>query len=189
MKFFPQRLASKIILSICLLVIILVGAGFFYSNALYHFKTVVPNVLYRSGQLSPLGLRLVYARTHFKTDVMLRSKKAILENQNDWFSQEQAFCKLHHIKLIVLYMPPDHTPTTDQLNKFIQTVNSNKAKPILVHCNQGIIRTGMMVAAYRIIVLHQTKNHVIKHIPLWGHRLKNHPEVITFIQQLDKKTP
>ena len=62
---------------------------------------------------------------------------------------EEKFCKNNKIKLIRIAMDAD-LPTDKQLKLFLDTVNNPANQPVLVHCEYGRSRTGVMVAAYRI---------------------------------------
>lgn len=52
-----------------------------------------------------------------------------------------------------------------------------------IHCEMGVVRTGMMVAAYRIAIMGEDNKLVFKNMPLFGHDLvkENETEVEPFI--------
>ena len=53
--------------------------------------------------------------------------------------------------------------------------------PALIHCEAGVIRTGMMVAAYKISVLGEDNEKVLRELPMYGHKLENRLSVKDFI--------
>jgi protein tyrosine phosphatase (PTP) superfamily phosphohydrolase (DUF442 family) len=53
-------------------------------------------------------------------------------------------------------------PKEKQVIKFLQIVTDNQKTPILVHCQHGADRTGIMCAVYRIAVQGWTKEKAVK---------------------------
>jgi tyrosine-protein phosphatase SIW14 len=162
------------------------GWGLYQHIYYYHFKTVKSGVLYRSGEPSTTSFKSIYARTHFKSIVILRSKVEIAKNTQDWYGIETNFAKQHGVKVHVIYSGADIPPTNKQVNQFVNIVNDPANQPVLVHCAQGVIRTGMMVAAYRLKVMHESAQQVLATFPLFGHTLTDHPEVAVFIKQYEQ---
>lgn len=60
---------------------------------------------------------------------------------------EQDFAEKHGIRFVHM---PTGIPTPDQVAEFLQIVNDSANWPVLVHCVQGTVRTGMMVAVFRM---------------------------------------
>jgi tyrosine-protein phosphatase SIW14 len=59
--------------------------------------------------------------------------------------------------------------TQDRLRKIVADI-SNAAKPILVHCQHGQDRTGLVIAAYEVIVRGWTKNAAMTEALAFGYR-------------------
>jgi protein tyrosine/serine phosphatase len=148
-------------------------------RTLYHFRTVDPGKLYRSGTLSRRGWDKVYALTGIKTVINLRSAAEM--NAGSWYATEKEFAAAKGVSLIDLSMPYDAPPTPDQVKRFLAIVTDPKRFPVLVHCEMGVIRTGMMVAVYRIAVLQEANRKVLEDLPMFGHTLDKRPEVTKFI--------
>lgn len=53
-------------------------------------------------------------------------------------------------------------PKEEQVIKFLQIVTDNQRTPILVHCQHGADRTGIMCAVYRIAVQGWTKERAVE---------------------------
>ncbi len=138
---------TSLFLVILLIILLIIGAAIWRrNNLLYHYKPVIPGVLYRSGTLSYQGLELAHRLSGFKTIVDLRSHQEINKNKHDWYGQEQHFAKDYHINLINIYIQPSVPPTPAQVKRFLNLMANKKNLPVLVHCQYGVVRTGMMVA-------------------------------------------
>jgi protein tyrosine/serine phosphatase len=148
-------------------------------RTLYHFEPVDPGKLYRSGTLSRRGLEKVHSLTGIKTIINLRSEPE--KNQGSWYATEKDFASASDITLIDLPMLPDVPPDSEQIRQFLQIVTHPGRLPALVHCEMGVIRTGMMVAVYRIALLEEDNEEVLRRLPLFGHTLDNRPAVREFI--------
>jgi protein tyrosine/serine phosphatase len=148
-------------------------------QAPYHFDTVDPGKLYRSGTLSKGGLEQAHTLTGFKTIINFRSEAEIKEGT--WYAEEKTFAKEKGIHLFNLPMLPDVPPNTDQIRQFLSVVTDPERLPALVHCEMGVIRTGMMVAVYRVAVLKEANNTVLAELPMFGHILDEHPAMKEFI--------
>jgi protein-tyrosine phosphatase len=150
-------------------------------HTLYHFQPVDPGKLYRSGTLSRRGLEKVHLLTGIKTIITLRAEDE--KEQGSWYATEKEFADEMGITLIDLPMLPDVPPDSEQIRQFLHVVTRPERLPALVHCQMGVVRTGMMVAVYRIAVLQQDNEEVLHGLPMFGHSLDNRPAVREFILQ------
>lgn len=57
----------------------------------------------------------------------------------------------------------------DYLDEILFTIRMAK-KPVLVHCQHGQDRTGLVIAAYRVHVCHWTKSQAIQEALQYGYR-------------------
>jgi tyrosine-protein phosphatase SIW14 len=95
--------------------------------------------LYRGGQPTHVGYRsLKDMGVH--TIVTLRTV--------DWHSAklEDAGIRTHHISFKHIH------PETEDVLKFLSLATNPDNRPLFVHCRQGVDRTGMMIAVYRMAV-------------------------------------
>jgi len=162
-------------------IVLVGGAAVFWTKTMYHFKTVDSQKLYRSGTLSNFALEIAHTIYGIKTIVNLRSEK---EMKEDWYTRERKFAESHGIEVINIPMLPDTPPSSQQIQKFLSIVTNPDMQP--VHCEMGVIRTGMMVAVYDIDVLKLANGRVFEDLPWFGHTFERRPAVKQFI--LEYKT-
>jgi protein tyrosine/serine phosphatase len=115
----------------------------------HHWAMVKRKVLYRSAQpTGPLQWDFIHRRG-IRTVVNLRSP---VEDPST-FEQEQQACAAAGVKLVSIPFTTS-IPADEQIRQFLLAVQ--QGKPVLVHCQYGRSRTGLMVAAYRILLGHRT---------------------------------
>jgi len=172
----------------CLLVIGAIWAAYAVDRykTLYHFVTVDPGKLYRSGTLSSRGLETVYSMTHFKTIINLRSKAE--REEGSWYEREKEFALRKRISLVDLPMLPDVPPDEDQIRQFLNVVTDPERVPVLVHCEAGVVRTGMMIAVYNVAILKKENRKVLEQLPMFGHSFDNRTAVKEFIKHYKLNT-
>lgn len=182
----------RVLLCLLVLLSIVVAASVFWHKTMYHFKTVAPGKLYRSGTLSSIGLELTHALYGIKTIVNLRSEG---EMKEDWYKREKEFAQSNHVNLVDIPMMVDTPPGQEQIDEFLSVVTNSDMLPVLVHCEMGVIRTGMMVAVYEISVLKESNEKVLRELPMFGRTFQRRPAVKDFILtynpqlQLLRETP
>jgi protein tyrosine phosphatase (PTP) superfamily phosphohydrolase (DUF442 family) len=129
--------------------------------------------LYRSAQPTAEGMKEL-EKMGIKTVVNLRA----LHSDKD---------EIGKAKLVSERIPMNTwKPTEDQVVRFLRVVTDKNRGPILVHCQHGADRTGMMCAIYRVAVCGWTKQEAIQEMtkgdfgfhPMWTNLPK-------FIEGLD----
>ena len=111
------------------------------ARTLYNFGEVEPGKLLRSAQPSPLFLRWVSARHGVRTLINLRGRTPGFESR---------FAAENGIRLFSFDLSASHPPTQADVDRFLAILDDPTSYPILVHCRQGVDRTGYMLALYRL---------------------------------------
>lgn len=97
--------------------------------------------LFRGGQPTDAGLEKL-KENGFKTIVSLRCSHAVIAHE-----EEQA--KKLGLTFVSIPMGGIHPPSSTKIQKFLSIVKDPDAKPVFVHCEEGVDRTGTMVAFFR----------------------------------------
>jgi protein tyrosine/serine phosphatase len=148
----------------------------------YHLETVRAGVLYRDGVRTMHQFDLAMQKTHVKTIVSLVDEQEI---GHEPFTDELAYCKSHGIDVVRIPVPLGGWPGDDQISQFLAIANDPARQPVLVHCAQGVRRTGMMVAAYELSVLKLSKDQALDAIQGFGHSERTTGDIKRFIETYD----
>jgi protein tyrosine/serine phosphatase len=106
----------------------------------------------RSAQLDIYQLKRVKSRFNPNTILNLRG----YHPEKKWYEIEQDFCKKQKIELVNIKLSSKTNPTKKQILDILDILKNSK-KPLLVHCNGGSERTGLVSTIYE---------HVIKQKPI-----------------------
>ena len=130
-----------------LLAITVVAAGsIFVHRSLFvgKYKVIAEGKLYRSRQPSGLQYSVLLQRQDFTRIINLRFPG----EDPQAFVEEKNFCRREDIEFISMPIPAQG-PTRSQVKQFLRLIDTSPG-PVLVHCEHGRNRTGIMCAIYRI---------------------------------------
>ena len=171
---------------ICLAVlIILISAGalaftFFRHYPAHHFGVVKEGVLYRSGQPDSLGWWDILDDCGIRTIVSVRE----LEPDAAWCQLEDKVCRERGISLV--RMPVAYV-NDDDVARFMGIVNRPSARPVLIHCEAGSVRTGVIVAAYRMLEDGWSYARAVEEADEFGFRKERHLRYDIYLRDLEKR--
>jgi protein tyrosine phosphatase (PTP) superfamily phosphohydrolase (DUF442 family) len=154
----------------------------------YHLATVQPGVLYRDGNRGMREFLHALTFTQAKTVISLVDDRELNDPAKPQFVDEDNYCTGHLIQYIRIPVTLGGWPSSQDLRDFIKATTNPANQPVLVHCAQGVRRTGMFVAAYQMSVLHESKQQVASEIMSFGHRAKDTDDIRTFINEYDPAT-
>ena len=167
-----------------LVVICVLGGVWVWMNFIqtYHYAQVRPKVLYRDGFRTVREFNTAVNSAHPKAIVCLLDPK---ERENEPFAIEQDYCRKSKIKYVWIPVQLGGWPKDSEVRQFLETVENPKNQPVLVHCAQGVRRTGMMVAAYQMSVLGWDKERTKREILTFGHSRRSIGDIEKFIDGYD----
>ena len=114
-----------------------------------NFHVVIHGCVYRSGQLSPESLEHCIAHKRIRSIINLRGANP----GDDWYEQELAVARRHGLHFYDL--PVDsQCPTPVELRQLLGVMEPCP-KPVLIHCQSGIDRSGI-VAAICVLLLDES---------------------------------
>lgn len=124
----------------------LVGARY---DGLRHFHVVERGVLMRCGQPRVGDLAWVREEHGLGTVVCARGgTRHPLRGR--WFGKERGYCEREGIRFVHWSFSDSGPPPPVIFDEFLSLMRDPSHYPVLVHCEQGFHRTGILCAAYRL---------------------------------------
>ena len=142
---------------------LLFAIPFFHYRASFErtkrLREVTTGVFYRSGQMTVDGYEDAIDRLHICTIVNLRDEAPDPDVRQSYFDgrteKESALCARLGVRWV--FIKPDLVPKSQfpatrpiAIDRFLEVLDDPTAYPILVHCNAGLNRTGVITAVYRM---------------------------------------
>jgi undecaprenyl-diphosphatase len=123
--------------------LLIVAGGLLFRNRLLgdNLHPVISHQVYRSAQPSPDALERWIRELGLRTVINLRG-----ENDSAWFKAEHAVAKAHTVDVYNLELASGSLPHRKALLQLVHHLDT-APRPILLHCAQGIERTGIASAA------------------------------------------
>jgi protein tyrosine/serine phosphatase len=181
-----QRLKLTSRIGLTALVILLIGSGAWlwesrikHHASLKYFGAVQEGQLYRSGLLPAALVKNVLTKYKIKVIIDLSANSPI---NSDRKAEEQAAAKLG-IERLKFQM---HGDGTGNINDYAQAVAAiaraeQQHKPVLVHCNVGLQRTGGVIAAYELLVEQMSPSSVYNEFTSYDTDPWNDTELFDFL--------
>lgn len=151
-----------------------------------NFRVVKKGVLYRSGQMTPIGLKKIVDEYHIKAIVSLRDSYSS-EAPPD--VQEEAFAREYGVKYLRLSPKKwesdnGEPPVMENVRQYFKLMKNPDNYPVLVHCFAGIHRTGSYCALYRMELEKWPNEKAISELKHLGYeQLENEKDVYKFLKE------
>ena len=180
---------TKVALWVCALVLVAGGAAWGWANYLqtYHLATVQEGVLVRDGNRGIREFETALRKTGTRTVVSLIDDQEFADPTKPQFGEEMVLCSRRGVKFVRVPVKRGGWPTTEDVRKFLDIVAKKENQPVLVHCAQGVRRTGMMVAAFQESLLGWDDAKAKAAMLTFGHSERTVKDVERFIGVYDAK--
>jgi tyrosine-protein phosphatase SIW14 len=143
----PRRRVGKLLIVVLVTLVAAVAYGWRCYLDTYHLATVDPHALYRDGNQSPCQFETAIRKVQPKTVVSLVDENEEIDETKPQFQAEETYLAEKGIQLERIPVKLGGWPTKADVEKFLRVASDPQNQPVLVHCAQGVRRTGMMVAA------------------------------------------
>ena len=153
--------------SLCsfLSVLLVIGGYLGYLQLSGNFHTVVEGELYRSAQVTPSSLAYYQQHYGIKTVINLRGKNT----GKEWYDEEVAAARDLGLTHYDFRMSAKRPLTQHRAAEILALIKS-APKPVLIHCQAGADRTGLVSALYISAVAGKTEWEAERALSLrYGH--------------------
>ena len=183
----PGNMRTRLLIGLSLIVVLIAaGGGLWYGwFQTYHYAVVTPGVLYRDGNRDLREFTHAVARSHAKTVVSLIDERELTDPAKPQFAAEAAWCAANGVRQIRIPVKLGGWPDTADVRRFLDLIKDPAGQPVLIHCAQGVRRTGMFVAAYQLSVERETPAEAKSEIQRFGHSPRDTADIETFIDRYD----
>jgi len=180
---------TQVALWVCALAIVIGGGAWAWASYFqtYHLATVEPGVLVRDGNRGMREFENALRKSGVRTVVSLIDDQELADPAKPQFAKEVEYCKGHGIKVVRVPVKLGGWPTSEDVRRFLSVVQEKQNQPVLVHCAQGVRRTGMMVAAFQESVLGWDVGKAKASLLTFGHSDRTVKDVERFVDVYDAK--
>lgn len=166
--------------------LLIAGVGiWFWKFQTYHLATVDKGKLYRDGNRGPREFVNTVRIVKPRTIISLVDDSELADREKPEFLAEVAYAKDHKLPIERIPIKLGGWPGTGDVKRFLDIACDPRKQPVLVHCAQGVRRTGMLVAAYQESVLGFDKEKTKAEILRFGHSERSIGDVKRFIDIYD----
>jgi len=145
----------------------------------YHLRAVDRGILYRSGQLRRAGLERLHHRANLRTIIDL-----VAENRDDPLVRDEvAFAREKGIRYLHLPLPDKAAEFGPSVERFLEAMDDPGSRPVLLRCWNGVRRTGILTAVYRMEYERATNDDALAGLSAFGRTAEDfEPAERKFIQ-------
>jgi undecaprenyl-diphosphatase len=146
--------------------VLLLALGYvLYVKIQGNFHAITPGQAYRSAQLDRDELAHYVKQYNIKSVLNLRGSNA----GERWYEDELAACQELKVMHYDVELSAYREPTDTQVRQLLDIFNT-APRPLLIHCNSGADRAGLVAAMWKVAVDKEPKAQAAKQLSIcYGH--------------------
>jgi protein tyrosine/serine phosphatase len=130
-----------------------------------NFHQITEGQAYRSAQMDGEELKYLISRYQIKSILNLRGSFP----EEDWYVAEKRISSEYAVKHYDIALSAYHEPTREEARILTEIIES-APRPILIHCQAGADRTGLVAAMWKALVDGKSMSEAEKELSVWyGH--------------------
>jgi len=140
------------------LIVLVLFSSIIYTHFILTVHPVIQNTVYRSAQLSGNNLHKNIDTYQFKSIINLRGK----DLKENWYQTENNIAQQNNVRLYNVRLSAYKLPVSSEIDVLVNILQTAK-KPILLHCQAGVDRSGMASALALSIEQDTSLKEIKKH--------------------------
>ena len=138
---------------------------FLYLFLFSNFHPITDGKAYRSAQMSSKKLENHIQKYGIRSVLNLRGE----EGNSPWYQDEIKVSEKNRVAHYSVRLSAEREPSPQDVQK-LMAVFKEAPQPILIHCNAGSDRAGLVAAMWKVVVDKEPKSEAEKQLSLWfGH--------------------
>jgi len=105
-----------------------------------------------------------------------------LSTGEEFIEGEREHVEALHMRFVSLPWRAADTPTNEQVAAFLEIARDHPQWTVFVHCREGVDRTGVMVALYRIALEHWTIDRAVAEMRAFRYHFIFHPHLQRYVE-------
>ncbi len=159
-----RRILAGSLLATAALAAIAAGAYLHATRYPKRLSAVLEGRIYRSGQPYPRQLGPVVRKLGIKTLINLRDEETVAHSPDCVY--ERRYAEEHGLKFV--HVPMDCPPKEESIPPLLKVLDDPANYPILLHCAEGIERSGEAAGIYRLERMGWTNEAVVEEMLALG---------------------
>jgi len=107
--------------------------------------------------------------------------------EGDGARAEAATARSLGLRYVHMPWSASSVPSERYVADFLELVSPTQSRVVFVHCKAGADRTGLMIAAYRILSDRWTYERAMDEMSAFGYEAEFHPQLRSFVRALANK--
>jgi len=159
---------KRLTITLIVMLMILLGVIYIlYMEEQGNFYCVTLNEAYRSAQLDSDELVYYIQKYKIKSKSILNLRGA--KPKKSWYKDEMEVCKQYNVKHYDLRLSAQREPGKEDIERLL-TIFEVAPRPILIHCQGGADRSGLVAAMWKLYVDKESKSEARKQLSIfYGH--------------------